>query len=125
MIDQGEHISFACAISHALRFRSIHGHRLLTEYSLAMLKRSEHDLHVSCRRGNYAYEIDVVPGNQFFPIIGDVFDAKLLRNAFSMLAVPARDRDHAGAFAIAEAGNLRSAGKAGADNPNAYDFVIV
>src|SRR2546430_1182653 len=106
MIDQGEHIRFACAISHALRFRSIYGHRLLTEHSLAILKRGERDLYVSRRRGNYAYQIDVVPGEQFFPIIGDVFDAKLLRNAFSMLAVPARDRDHARAFAIAESGNL-------------------
>src|SRR6266404_7928461 len=120
MIDQGQHIRFSCAISHALRFRSIHGHRLLTEHSLAVLKCSERDLYMSCRRGNYAYEIDVVPGDQFFPIIRDVFDAKLLRNAFSMLAVPARERDHAGAFAIAEAGNLGSAGKAGADNPDAY-----
>jgi len=78
------------------------------------------------RRGRRddAYEIDIVPGDQFFPITSYVFDAKLLRDLFGMFTMAARNRHYPSAPAIAKAWNLCGAGKAGADNADADSFVV-
>jgi len=73
---------------------------------------------------NNAYQIDIIQGDKVFPIICDVFDAKLCRDTGGAFRVAARDGHDARAFAIAEAGNLRRAGKPGTYNPNANCFVI-
>jgi hypothetical protein len=78
---------------------------------------------VSCRRSNDAYQIDVIPGDKFFPIICDVFDAKLSRDTFGSFTMPARDCNYARALAILESRNLRRPGKAGANNSNTDGFV--
>jgi hypothetical protein len=78
---------------------------------------------VSCRRRNHAYQIDIVPGDKVFPIIGYMFNTKLLRT-FRAFTMPARDGDDPRPRAILEAGNLRGAGKAGANDPNADSFIV-
>jgi len=75
-------------------------------------------------RRNNAYEIDVIPGDQIFPITSYVFDAELLGDPSGMFTMPARNRHYARAFAIVKAGNLRRAGKASANNSNADGFVV-
>jgi hypothetical protein len=119
MIDQGEHASFARQIGHAPGLSGIHGHRLFAKHSLASFESSERDFHVRRRRSNDAYQIDVIPGDQVFPITSHVFDAELCRNAGGVFTTPARNRHNARAPAIAKAGKLRGAGKARAHNPNA------
>jgi hypothetical protein len=89
-----------------------------------MVQGRERDLHVSCGRSNNAYQIDVVPGDQVFPIIGDVVNAKLLRDTLGAFTMAARYCNYARALAVLEAGNLRRASEAGADNSNADSFVV-
>ena len=124
MIDQGEHVCFARTVSHAPGLGGIHGHWLFAKHSLAPFKRGERDFHVGRWRSNNAYEIDVIPGDQVFPITSYMFDAKLLCDTRGMFTMPARNRHYARALAIAKGGNLRRAGKAGANNPDADGFRV-
>src|SRR6267142_1075392 len=75
-------------------------------------------------RSDYAYQINVIPGDKLFPIISHMFDTELARNTRCMFAMAARNCDYARALAIAKAGNLRRARKAGAHDANADSFVV-
>src|SRR6266545_3269644 len=124
MIDQGEHVNLACKVSHASGFGGIHGHRFFAEHGLALLESGERDFHMRRGRRDDAYEIDIVARDQVFPIISDVFNAKLLSDTRCAFTMPAGNRHHLSALAVAKARNLRSPGKAGAYNTDADYFVI-
>src|SRR6266511_1367697 len=124
MIDQGKHVDFAREISHASGLGGIHGHRFFAKHSLALFESGQRDFHVRRGRRDDAYEIDIVPGDQFFPITSYMFDAKLLRDLFGMFTMAARNRHYPGAPAMAKAGILGVAAKAAADMPVPDGFVV-
>ena len=68
---------------------------------------------------NDADEIDVVASDQRAPVTFDVFNAEFVRDFLSMFATGAGDRHNPHAVASFEAGNLRGARKARADDADA------
>src|SRR5687768_6358880 len=116
MIDQCQHTSLACSLSHTLCFICSHRHRLFAKHCLMPIEGGQRDLLVGGRRCDYTDQINVIALNQLAPVVSDVFDAKLPGDSLSMFTMTAGNRDHARVLAIEKAGNLSSAGKAGANN---------
>src|SRR5439155_15500412 len=87
----------------------VHRHRLFTEHGLAMLQRRQCHLAVRDDRCDNANEIDDVTSDERMPVVFDMFDIKLARDFFGMLAMSAGDCDQPRAFAVLEARNLRRA----------------
>jgi hypothetical protein len=87
-------------------------------------ERGKRDFHMRRGRRDDAYEIDIIARDQVFPITRNVFDAKLPSDTRCVFTIPAGNRHHASARAVAKAGNLRGAGKAGAYNADADGFIV-
>jgi hypothetical protein len=124
MIDQSQHAGLVRGLGHELCLGGVHCHRLFAEHSLASFKSRERDFQVGGWRSNDAYQIDVIAFNQLKPITSDMFDAKLIGDTLRALTMPARDRNNACALTIEKPRNLRGASKAGANNPDADNFVV-
>ena len=66
-----------------------------------------------------------IASDEFAPVRGYVFNAKLLGNALGMFTMAAGDGDYPRALTILKAGDLRGTSKSGADNSNADDLFFI
>ena len=123
MIDKGQHTRFARTLSHTSRFNRIHRHRFFAENCFAVLQSCERHLTMLNGRGDDAYEIDIITSNKGTPVTVYVLNVEFASDFFSMLAVAAGNGDDPGSVAILEAGNLRRAREARANDPDANLWV--
>ena len=124
MIYQRQHAGFVRFFRHPFCFQRVHCHRFFAKHGLASLERRQGDFHVGRWRSDHTYEIDVIAFNQLTPVVGDVFNAKFLRDTLCVFAMAAGDRYDSCSLTIAKAGDLRRARKAGADDTNTYRFLF-
>ena len=119
MIYKRQHTGFARALSHASCFIRVHRHRFFAEHCFAILQSCKRHLAVLKGRGHHAYKIHVITSYQRAPITVHVFDVEFASDFFSMLAMAAGNGDDTSSVAILEAGNLRCACEARADDSDA------
>ena len=89
-----------------------------------MIKCGQRHFHMCRWRRHDADQVNVFARYQLAPVISYMLNFKLFGDVGGVFGISAGDSDNARTHAIPKSGNLRSAGKAGADDSDPYGLSV-